>query len=202
MGKYVVRIFDILELIQNIRVLLRLYFIMNSQRRKRVWHKYVYGSSVHAERDRIMLERYKRKATRETVEKIFGFRIFSDNTVESRDFEEAILEDKAKKNSIAILGLFFSVLIYSLLYFVFEINVKFEIFFVITVMIVMVVMNQMIITYRMKKGIYGTNYTEAKEILYFIKEYSKNNQDINKGKKVFDEASECQFEGSGQLEYI
>ncbi len=121
---------------------------------------------------------------------------------ESKTFEESILETKTKNNCITIIGIMLAVLIYNSLYFIFGINLKTEIFLVLTIMICMIVLHQTVITYRIKRGVYGSNYGEAKELLYYIKEYSKNNKDINKGKKIFNEVNECQLEKSGQVEYV
>lgn len=77
-------------------------------------------------------------------------------------------------------------------YFLFfnEINIQDIIFLVLNVQIWLVLVNQILLNYRNKKGYYGTNYDEAKEIIYFIKKSSSD--DINKfgGKKILNEVEE------------
>lgn len=53
------------------------------------------------------------------------------------------------------------------------------------ILFVLVSINKIILNYRFKNGYFGTNYLEAKELIYYIKN-SKNN--THKGKKIFDES--------------
>lgn len=57
--------------------------------------------------------------------------------------------------------------------------------FWITFLLVLTYLYRVILKYRIKRGYFGANYQEAKEILYYIKNSNDNNR--HNGKKIFDE---------------
>lgn len=102
---------------------------------------------------------------------------------------DILIGKKSKKNDNVMKLMFVFVMINCFFSFI-NVNIRDIVYLVLTVQIWLVLINQILLNYRNKKGYYGTNYDEAKEIIYFIKKSS--NDDINKfgGKKILNEVEE------------
>lgn len=97
---------------------------------------------------------------------------------------EELVKNKSQKNSkILLLLVLINICNYILNLKIPNLNSKIISLFL-TVTFGLIAFYNILIIYRSRKGYYGTNYDEAKEILYFIKQ---NNNDINKGKKIFND---------------
>lgn len=93
-----------------------------------------------------------------------------------------IANKKMHNNSLAYFYLIISLLSYFVFSLFFSLSIIIEI--VITIFILLVFTNQKILEYRISKGLYGTNESEAREILQFIIE-NQNKYSDGKGVNVF-----------------
>lgn len=78
-----------------------------------------------------------------------------------------------------------SIVIYFLNVF-FTKNIKIEVLIFLDALICFIIILKLLISHRIEKEYYGTNYEESKEILYYITADSDKN-DKNSGKKIFDD---------------
>ncbi len=85
--------------------------------------------------------------------------------------------------------------LYYLLYFfkILNFNSVFILCLFVNILTCIITIYLYLINYRNKLGYFGNNYDEAKELLYFIK-MIKDDSDINKGKKIFNENYETIYD--------
>ena len=103
---------------------------------------------------------------------------------------DMVINEKSKKNDNVMIVMSIYVISNYCFYFFINVNIQYIVFTFLTVLIWLVLINQMLLTYRNKKGYYGTNYDEAKEIIYFIKKTSSDDINTSGGKKIFNEMEE------------
>lgn len=113
----------------------------------------------------------------------------SENNTNKSIIVEEIYEKKKKIYNRALSAILLCILIYCIKNILFntEINMAFLIFLYVLVGLIMI--SRILISYRISKGYYGTNYEESKEILYYLLE-DKDKNDKNSGKKIFNEIEE------------
>ena len=99
---------------------------------------------------------------------------------------EELLNKKKKTYNNAIKLIFIAALIYCIINIIFDRNIKMEIIMFLYIFVVLIIISQLLIRYRIKKGYFGTNYEEAREIFIYLME-NNNKGDKNSGKKIFNE---------------
>lgn len=107
--------------------------------------------------------------------------------------QDSVIEElfikKKKTYNHAIKLMFIAALLYCIINIIFDINIKNEVIILLDIVVVLMIISQLLISYRIKKGYFGTNYDEAKEILIYLIENNDKN-DKNSGKKIFNEIDE------------
>lgn len=116
-------------------------------------------------------------------------KIYRINKQEKKQKESSVIDDllykKRKKYKHAIKLVFVTALIYCITNIIFNNNIRIEVIIFLDIFAVLIIISQLLINYRIKKGYFGTNYTEAKEVLYFLK--VNNNKNNKTGKKILNE---------------
>jgi hypothetical protein len=79
-----------------------------------------------------------------------------------------LISRKAKQNFVAYLSLFISLITYTIIARLSHLEIRPEVVLLILGLILALFINQKILEYRIRKGLYGTNEYEAREILGFI----------------------------------
>lgn len=93
------------------------------------------------------------------------------------------LDKQFDKNTIAVTGISIFILAYILIHVILSKEINYTIPIFLLIMSVMIVINQSLTIYRVKKQYFGTSYDEAREILYFVKK--SKDKDSNNGKFIF-----------------
>lgn len=101
------------------------------------------------------------------------------------DILEKFLKKQLKKNTLALIAVFICLIIYSCLYFVSNMNLEHVILIILNILPWMIMLHRVLVIYRVKNQFYGTNYDEAKELIYFIK--NSRNNDSQNGNYYFNE---------------
>lgn len=108
--------------------------------------------------------------------------------------QNTFVEDFYRKQKKQSLQSLFAILVYLLSYYTFSIIYKIEIqkniLIYIYIYSLLILFSKLVLYFRIKSGYYGTNYEEARELLYFLININKN--DLNSGKKIFNSEKECQ----------
>lgn len=114
----------------------------------------------------------------------------SERSTQKHDsFSENYIETKLKKCRKAIWSIIVFSILYNYLKYFNYVNIEDNTFIFLLIMLWLVTGCYMLFNYRYVKGYYGMNYTEAKDLIYFIKQL-KNNNNNTKGKKIFNENKE------------
>lgn len=103
---------------------------------------------------------------------------------------DMLVEKKSRINEDVMFGNFIFLIINYSLFFLGSIDVHYIIFALLTVLVWLIVICQILLIYRNEKGYYGTNYDEAKEIIYFIMKSSNDDINTHGGKKFLNEMEE------------
>lgn len=82
------------------------------------------------------------------------------------------------------------IVIYYFLNIFFSTDIKIEVIIFLYALIGFTIISKVIIGYRIKKGYYGKNYEEGKEILSYLT-IDKDKNDKNSGKKIYNEINQC-----------
>lgn len=119
---------------------------------------------------------------------------------------EELYNKKTKQYNYAVIPLLFGAILYCFIDIFFDMNTNMELMIFLDIFICFVLISRGLIVYRIKHGYYGTNYEEAKELLYYLIQDNDNN-DKNIGKKLFTEIDNYNVEKSvepvtnGELQY-
>lgn len=119
---------------------------------------------------------------------------------------EEMYNKKRRRYQYAVVFLSISAGIYSCMGIFLNFNFQVEVLLLLFVLIGLIAILNSLVSYRIKKGYYGTNYGESKEILYYLKT-DKNRNDKNSGKKIFNDidaynkASDQISEVNGEPQY-
>lgn len=117
-------------------------------------------------------------------ERLKKFQVNKENSI-----VEEVLYKKKKQYYNALCAIVFSANVYCYGDIFFHINAKTEILLFLYVIMGFIIVSGLLVSYRIKKGYYGTNYEEGKELLfYLIKNSDKNNKDS--GKKIFNKPAD------------
>lgn len=125
---------------------------------------------------------------------------------EQKSTVDKIYDKKKKQFNKALLALFLGMLIYYFIHILFDAGIKIGVFIILGVSIVLIITLRLLVSYRVKKGYYGMNYEECKELIYFLMD-NKDNNNIDNGKKIFNEIEDCYKAGqeatvvAGELQY-
>lgn len=79
-----------------------------------------------------------------------------------------------------------SIIVYYCINIFFTNDIKIEVLILLYVLFIFIAILRFLSGYRIKRGFYGTNYAEGKEILYYLAQNSDKN-DNNTGKRIFNE---------------
>lgn len=96
-----------------------------------------------------------------------------------------LVNKKAKKESYSYLVLFTTLILYISIMFILSLTIKKVIIFILLGLILALYVKQKILEYRIKNGYYGTNQSEAREIISFILDNSDDFNNFNGYDKVF-----------------
>ena len=109
-----------------------------------------------------------------------------NSSCEQNSIVNELLEKKNKQYFCATRLILLYILFYSSIGYAINIEINtIEIIFLF-IIVVFIFSNQWLVNYRINKGYYGTNYEEAKELLYYLIENNdKNNK--NTGKKILND---------------
>lgn len=99
------------------------------------------------------------------------------------DIITTFLDKQFDKNTIAVTGISIFIPIYILIHILLSKEMNYTIPVFLIIVAVMIVINQSLTIYRVKKQYFGTSYDEAREILYFVKK--SKDKDSNNGKFIF-----------------
>lgn len=114
--------------------------------------------------------------------------ISSANIAKDVDLMMKLLQKKVKSNTFTYFALIFSLLVEFLIGTLNPLFFNNRIILLTCILIVLSFTNQLILKYRVKKGLYGTNYLEAREIITFIfNEQNNGGNGRGKTKLVFPE---------------
>lgn len=111
------------------------------------------------------------------------------------------IEKKLEKNSKIMKFLLFFMVLYFIYESYFNKNLVKLRFGILVGLACLLVLYNILIIYRYEKGYYGTNYEEAKELLYYIKK-TKNNHNDSNGKKIFNETADKEIESEDLWEFL
>lgn len=155
-------------------------------------------NSFKVMRKMIKKERKKVKKVKNTLYKYAVYK-HEDKKIENYNSISDILIDKClKRNDNLMIGMFIYITINYYLYFFTNINLKDIIFLLLTILIWLIVIDQILLIYRNKKGYYGTNYDEAMELIYFMKQSSNDDINTSSGMKVLNEEEREDTVASGR----
>ena len=98
-------------------------------------------------------------------------------------------KEKKKQIRKSLTIIMVSIVFYFCIHTIFNIEMKIGIILFLYAYALMALIAQLLLNYRIENGYYGTNYEEAKELLYYIKN-NKNNKRIS-GKKILNAEKEC-----------
>lgn len=129
----------------------------------------------------------------------------SNTNKEKYSIVEEIYNKKKKQYVYAIVILAISASIYCCMDIFFNFDFHFEILLFFYALIGLIAILNVLVSYRIKKGYYGTNYEESKEILYYMTE-DKDKNNINPGKRIFNDIDVYnkvreQIPEDGELQY-
>ena len=103
--------------------------------------------------------------------------------------DELYTKKKRKINYALIVG-FIGIVFYYCANIIFNTDIKIEIIIFLYGSFILVLISKVLVSYRIKKGYYGMNFDECKELmLYLMNDIDKN--DIDKGKRIFNETDDC-----------
>lgn len=110
----------------------------------------------------------------------------SANIAKDIDLMMKLLQKKAKSNTFSYFALIFSLIVEFFLVTLNPLFLNDKVILFTCILIILSFANQLILKYRVKKGLYGTSYLEAKEIISFIfNEQNNSNNGTGKTKLVF-----------------
>lgn len=119
----------------------------------------------------------------------------NDEICKKKSVSEIYIIEKIRECNYIIILMFCVSFLYYLLYFfkILNFNSVFILCLFVNILTCIITIYLYLINYRNKLGYFGNNYDEAKELLYFIK-MIKDDSDINKGKKIFNENYETIYD--------
>lgn len=122
-----------------------------------------------------------------------------------RSIVEEIYYKNIEKYNRASIIIYMSIIIYYCINIFFSNNIKIEVVILLYVFWALTLILRFLIGYRVKRGYYGTNYGESKEILYYLAE-NRDKNDKNSGKKIFNEIdvpdnAGAKIPAKGELQY-
>lgn len=119
----------------------------------------------------------------------------NDTICKKKSVSEIYIIEKIRDYNYIMIMLFSVSFLYYLLYFfkILNFNSVFILCLFVNILTWIITIYLYLINYRNKLGYFGNNYDEAKELLYFIK-LIKDDSDINKGKKIFNEKYESIYD--------
>lgn len=174
----------------------RIYRIM-TQRELEKRRKKVYGSSYKTIRKELLkngLVVYGKKIPKKKI-KTNDIKIqFSEEKALRPTIEKnSIIDEMYKKRNERFNYVLFLTLVSIELYIgtneIFSTDIQMEVLYFLCVLTILVIILKRLLFYRIKKGYYGMNYEECRELMkYLLNDVDKN--DIDKGKKVFNEADD------------
>lgn len=108
-------------------------------------------------------------------------------------YQNSIVDDiyrkKKRKMNYALIVEFVGIAFYFCINIILNTDIKFEILFFLYGSFMLILLLKVLVSYRIKKGYYGMNYGECKELMkYLLNDVDKN--DIDKGKKVFNDTND------------
>lgn len=109
---------------------------------------------------------------------------------------DMVIDAKSPKNDNIMIVMFVYVIINYCFIFFNNIDMLYVLF--LTVLIWLILFYQILLIYRNRKGYYGTNYDEAREIIFFIKQSSNDNIDKFGRKGILNEVQEDVSVTSGE----
>lgn len=146
----------------------------------------------------------KKSFNRKKVQSIVNKLISSNKKPKS--IVDEIYNKKQKQFDYALLSLGWGMLFYCIINKAFHTDIKIEIIIFLGGLIGLIIILRILVSYRIEKGYYGMNYEECKELIHYLME-NKDKDDIDKGKKIFNEIEECNgvgqevIAGVGELQY-
>lgn len=157
------------------------YIFSNTLRKKKNFFK-VLKKNTKKERKKLRRTRYNDILYKKLVYK------YADKKIENYKSISDILIDKYLKrnDNVMIVMLIYVTIIYNLNFFT-NINLESIVFLLLTILIWFILIDQILLIYRNKKGYYGTNYDEAMELICFIKQSSNDDFNTSNGIKVLNE---------------
>ena len=117
-----------------------------------------------------------------SIRKKFGSVLENNET--KQNVVEYLLNKKIKRNNLALILLSVCFLTYWAIGSLALVNTKSEVAICLSSFIFCVLIFNLLTRYRISKGYYGTNYEEAKELIYLFKE-DCNKNGKNTGRKIF-----------------
>lgn len=142
--------------------------------------KNMYTKKIHYEYEK---EIYELDARNNTVtKKVKLKKIYKDldDTICNELFSEKVNISKKVLNRFSLL-----IFIYFIYCIIFDLKIHKIVLSFVLFYCILILLDLILIDYRIEKGYFGTNYIEAKEILYYIKKSNKKNSQT--GKKIFKE---------------
>ena len=114
---------------------------------------------------------------------------FYPDSLKKNSIVEEIYCKKIKQYTHAMNAIGVCILIYCINIKLFSTEIKMELLIFLFVLFGLTIILRILISYRIKKGYYGSNYEEGKEMLYYLLVDQDNNK--NSVKKIFNKMEEC-----------
>lgn len=127
-----------------------------------------------------------RKLYKEFNKRIKAEAIIIKKSDKKNSIVDNFILDKKKEFNRSFKILLISALINCYAYIIFDYKIKIGVLILLCTLILFNIILQLVVSYRINKGYYGTNYAEARELLIFLIENNDKN-DKNSGMRIFDE---------------
>jgi len=145
----------------------------------------------------------------EPVDRYLQYLLYDENKEKStidKSIVDEIYNKKKQQIDWALLPAIIITHLYCAISVIYYPDIKIEILIILDVLIGLIIMSKLLLFYRIKKGYYGMNYEECKELIYYLMN-DKDKNDINRGKKIFNEIEDYNKVGQevtavvGELQY-
>lgn len=151
-------------------------------------YKFKFGSGVLLEIKKNFLKIYREEL----------YRFEKERLKNNSSILDMLINEKSKRNENMMIVISIYMILNYYLYVFVNVNIQYVVFVLLTALVWLIVIYQIVLIYRSKNGYYGTNYEEAKEIIYFTKKLSDDDINMSGGPKILNEIENQDSVTNGQ----
>ena len=131
------------------------------------------------------LQRIRPRSMAHLKRKIYDNNVNLSSTMGNDTFSEELIDIKLKQLKVILLCSSFIQLFLLIINMTANISIDYKAFIIFLSLSWLILIYYLVLIDRFNNGYYGTNYSEARELIYYIKNQKNRNDDNTKGKKIF-----------------